>query len=189
MKVLRFIEWLFSYINRIFGFIASVAMIAFIFIVFFIAISREFFTFTSSKLDDSAIILFAIIFTFASGYTLLHHGHVRIDIFYAKFSPKFRALVNIFGSIFLGLPAMTFLLVKAIPKAQHAFALKLTSQYSDGISFYWALKYFIIIAAFLLILQIVALIIRSFLVLLGEPEVGTSFDKPVVGALHDEEGF
>lgn len=187
ITLLRLIEWVCGYINRAFGFIATIAMIVFILVTFSISIFREFFLFTSSKLDDSAIILFAMTFTFATGYTMLHHGHVRIDIFYAKTTPRVRAWINILGSIFLGLPCMVYLFIKALSKAQYAYGLKLTSQYSDGLSFYWILKYFIVLAALLLILQLIALICRSFLVLLGEPEAGAQFKKPVVAEVSEEQ--
>lgn len=183
--LLRFIEWICGYINRFFGFIATIAMIVFILVTFSISIFRELFLFTSSKLDDSAIILFATTFTFATGYTMLHHGHVRIDIFYANTTPRKRAWTNIFGSLFLGLPCTIYLFLKALPKAQYAYSLKLTSQYSDGLPFYWILKYFIVLAALLLILQIIALVCRSLLVLLGEPEAGAQFKKPVVAELDE----
>lgn len=186
IKTLKFIEWLLGYINRIFGAIASLSILAFIFVTFFIAIFRESFRLTNNKLDDSAIILFAMIFTFAMGYTLLHRGHVRIDIFYAKRTPRIRAIINIIGNLFLGLPSMVYLLLKAWPKAQKAYELKLTSQNLDGLSFYWVLKYFIILAAFLFILQLIALTIRSFLVLAGEPEIGARFAKPIVDPIREE---
>ncbi len=111
---------------------------------------------------------------------------MRIDIFYAKASPRKRAFINILGSLLLGIPSMFFLFQKALPKAQKAFELKLTSQYLDGLSFYWVLKYFIPLAAFLFILQLLALMIRSLLVLLGEPEIGVRFAKPIVDPIREE---
>ncbi len=186
IKTLKFIEWLLGYINRIFGAIASFAMIAFIFVTFSIAILRETFLLTNNKLDDSATLLFAMIFTFATGYTLLHRGHVRIDIFYAKKSPRTRAIINIIGNLFLGFPSLVYLLIKAWPKAQKAYELKLTSQYLNGLSFYWVLKYTILLAAILFILQLIALTLRSILVLLGEPEIGARFAKPIVEPVRED---
>ena len=48
--------------------------------------------------------LFAFIFLIGAGYTLLHDGHVRVDVFYAQFSARKKAWVNAIGSLVLGLP-------------------------------------------------------------------------------------
>jgi TRAP-type mannitol/chloroaromatic compound transport system permease small subunit len=39
---------------------------------------------------------------FASAYTLLEEGHVRVDIFYAGFKDRTKGFINAVGSIFLG---------------------------------------------------------------------------------------
>ena len=55
---------------------------------------------------------YGALFLFASAYTLLHEGHVRVDIFYTNFTAKRKGLVNAFGSIFLGLSfSWTILLI------------------------------------------------------------------------------
>ena len=36
--------------------------------------------------------LFAFIFLIGAGYTLLHDGHVRVDIIYQRFRPKGQSL-------------------------------------------------------------------------------------------------
>lgn len=48
--------------------------------------------------------LFGAMFLLAVGYTLDAEGHVRVDIFYANFSPRGQALVNILGVLLLLLP-------------------------------------------------------------------------------------
>ena len=40
--------------------------------------------------------LFAILFLMAAGYTHLKGGHMRVDIFYARFAPRTQALVDLF---------------------------------------------------------------------------------------------
>jgi hypothetical protein len=41
--------------------------------------------------------LFAFIFLMGAGYTLLHDGHVRVDIIYQRLPPKGRAWINLIG--------------------------------------------------------------------------------------------
>ena len=46
---------------------------------------------------------YAALFLFASAYTLLDDGHVRVDVLYAGFTQKTKGLVNALGAILLGL--------------------------------------------------------------------------------------
>ena len=48
--------------------------------------------------------LFAFIFLIGAGYTLLHDGHVRVDIIYQRLGYKGRAWINLIGVIFFLLP-------------------------------------------------------------------------------------
>ncbi|MBX2809733.1 MAG: TRAP transporter small permease subunit [Cellvibrionaceae bacterium] len=47
---------------------------------------------------------FALMFLLGLSYTLKENGHVRVDVFYDRFSPKVQALVNIVGSLIFTLP-------------------------------------------------------------------------------------
>jgi len=46
---------------------------------------------------------YAALFLFASAYTLLEDGHVRVDVLYAGFTRKTRGLINAWGSVILGI--------------------------------------------------------------------------------------
>ena len=48
--------------------------------------------------------LFAFIFLIGAGYTLLHDGHVRVDIIYQRLGVKGRAWINFLGVIFFLIP-------------------------------------------------------------------------------------
>lgn len=46
---------------------------------------------------------YAALFLFASAYTLLDEGHVRVDVLYASFGTRMKGRVNAIGCIFLGM--------------------------------------------------------------------------------------
>jgi TRAP-type mannitol/chloroaromatic compound transport system permease small subunit len=46
---------------------------------------------------------YAALFLFASAYTLIEEGHVRVDVLYAGFTEKAKGVVNHIGSILLGM--------------------------------------------------------------------------------------
>ncbi|NRG17280.1 TRAP transporter small permease subunit [Rhizobiales bacterium] len=70
-----------------------------------IVVGRFIFSYEQAFMADLVRFWYAALFLFASAYTLLEEGHVRVDVFYSGFSSKLKGYVNALGSIFLG---MTF---------------------------------------------------------------------------------
>lgn len=68
-----------------------------------IVILRFVFSYEQAFMSDLVRFWYAALFLFASAYTLIEEGHVRVDIFYAGFTDRRKGLVNALGSIFLGL--------------------------------------------------------------------------------------
>ncbi len=68
-----------------------------------IVISRFLFSYEQALMGDLVRYWYAALFLFASAYTLLDEGHVRVDVFYAGFKTKTKGFVNAIGSILLGM--------------------------------------------------------------------------------------
>ncbi|MEM8750365.1 MAG: TRAP transporter small permease subunit [Pseudomonadota bacterium] len=68
-----------------------------------IVISRFLFSYEQALMGDLVRYWYAALFLFASAYTLLDEGHVRVDVFYAGFKTKTKGFVNALGSILLGM--------------------------------------------------------------------------------------
>lgn len=68
-----------------------------------IVITRFVFSYEQAFMGDLVRFWYAALFLFASAYTLLEEGHVRVDVFYTNFSPQMKGLVNAIGSLLLGL--------------------------------------------------------------------------------------
>lgn len=111
--------------------------------------------------------LFAFIFLVGAGYTLLHNGHVRVDIIYARLSPRAQAWVDAVCCLVFLFPGCWLVLATTIPFAQMAYNLGEGSPDPGGIPYRWVLKACIPLGFMLLTLQGVALFIRSLLVALG----------------------
>ena len=54
---------------------------------------------------------YAALFLFSSAYTLVHDGHVRVDVLYSRFSERSKAWSNSVGTLLLGLPLGWIILV------------------------------------------------------------------------------
>ena len=68
-----------------------------------IVISRFVFSYEQALMGDLVRYWYAALFLFASAYTLLHEGHVRVDVLYAGFGSRAKGRVNSVGSVLLGL--------------------------------------------------------------------------------------
>ena len=87
--------------TRTLGFIWLATMI--VLAELLIVITRFVFSYEQAFMGDLVRFWYAALFLFASAYTLFEDGHVRVDVFYAGFSPQGKGMVNAIGSILLGI--------------------------------------------------------------------------------------
>jgi TRAP-type mannitol/chloroaromatic compound transport system permease small subunit len=146
----------------------TVAWLALILVLlqFVIVVMRYVFGLGSVKLQESIVYMHAMLFMLAAGYTLLHDGHVRCDIFYSTASPRAKALVDLFGVVVFLLPTCALIAWVAWPYVAASWAVREGSpEGSLGIPGVFLLKTVILVFAGLVTLQGLALGIHSLLVL------------------------
>ncbi|PHS68682.1 MAG: C4-dicarboxylate ABC transporter permease [Methylophaga sp.] len=116
--------------------------------------------------------LFALIFLLGSAYTLKHDEHVRVDILYqSRFvSDRQRALINIFGTLFLLFPFCMLILFTSWPFVENAFFYNEGSPDPGGLPYRFILKGSLLIAFSLLILQGLAGLLKNILKLSNNTE-------------------
>lgn len=71
---------------------------------FLIVITRFIYSYEQAFMGDLVRFWYASLFLLASAYSLVDEGHVRVDLFYARFDPRGKARTNAFGSLLLGVP-------------------------------------------------------------------------------------
>ncbi|MES0811853.1 TRAP transporter small permease subunit [Roseibium sp. SCPC15] len=76
-----------------------------------IVIGRFVFSYEQAFLADLVRFWYAALFLFASAYTLLEEGHVRVDVFYAGMAAKTKGYVNAIGSVVLGMSLCAVILI------------------------------------------------------------------------------
>jgi TRAP-type mannitol/chloroaromatic compound transport system permease small subunit len=117
----------------------------------------------STALQELEWHIFALIFLLGAAYTLKHDGHVRVDVFYhAKWmTPKGRAWVDLLGvSLFL-VPFCILIIYSSWPFVHNAYELGESSPDPGGLPYRFVLKAAIPFGFALLVLQGVAMAIRS----------------------------
>ncbi|MEP5765835.1 MAG: TRAP transporter small permease subunit [Halieaceae bacterium] len=115
--------------------------------------------------QESITYMHATLFMLAAAFTLKRDGHVRVDIFYRRFSPRGRAWVNAVGSIVFLLPLCVFIIAVSWQFVTEAWAIREGSADPSGIHAVFLLKSLIPMMAALLLLQAVAELLRSTITL------------------------
>ena len=110
--------------------------------------------------------LFALIFLLGAGYTLKHNGHVRIDVIYARLSPRGQAWIDIFGGVLFLLPVAGLMAWFSWSMFVESWAIQERSADSGGL-LRWPIKLAVPIGFALLFLQGLAEIIKRVGVLAG----------------------
>jgi len=111
--------------------------------------------------------LFALIVLLGAGYTLKHDGHVRVDLFYARGSPRTRAWIDLAGTLLFLLPLAGLLVWLSWGFFVESWRIGETSPDAGGLA-RWPLKLFLPLGFALLFLQGVAECIRRVAQLRGD---------------------
>lgn len=120
--------------------------------------------------------LFALIFLLGAAYTLRHDGHVRVDMIYRSrfMGARRRALVDLAGTLLFLLPFCWLVISGSLPFVENAWSMHEGSPDPGGLPARWLLKAAIPFGFALLLLQGIAMAIRSVQVLFGD---GTAQDE------------
>jgi len=121
----------------------------------------------SNGLQESVIYLHSAIFLLGAAFTLKSDGHVRVDIFYRRFSEKTKAWVNSLGHIVFLLPFCVFMFFISWNLVSTSWRVMEISTEPGGIPAVFILKTLIPLGALTLGLQSIAEILRNVIVLLA----------------------
>ena len=111
--------------------------------------------------------LFGFIFLIGAGYTLLHDGHVRVDIIYQRQGFKGRAWINFCGVILFLIPGCVMVITTSWKFAANSFSILEGSPDPGGIPLRFILKGCIPVGFTLLLLQGISLGLHSIMQILG----------------------
>lgn len=122
-------------------------------IQFVIVGGRYVFGVNSIAVQELVLYMHATLFMLGAGYTLQIDKHVRVDIFYARFSPLGRRSVEVLGHLFLLLPSMAALLYWSWPSVRNSWAILEGPISVGGLEAVFLMKSLIPAFAAMLILQ------------------------------------
>lgn len=109
--------------------------------------------------------LFALVFLFGAGYTLKHDKHVRVDLFYASFSERDKAWINLLGTLFFLLPWCILIVMVSWGYGMESWSIREGSPDPGGLPARYLIKFAIPFGISLLLFQGLAECAKAFLVL------------------------
>ena len=140
-------------------------------LTFVIVVLRYGFNVGSIAMQESVLYFHGLVFMLGAAYTLKADGHVRVDIFYQKFSKKKQALVNIFGSLFLLLPVCVFIFFISFDYVAMAWRIMEKSPEAGGLPLVFLSKSYLFLLAITLSMQGIAEVGRNALIVVNEKVV------------------
>lgn len=145
---------------------------------FVVVVMRYIFGIGSIMMQESVIYMHGILFMAGAGYTLLHEGHVRVDIFYREASVRTKAIVDLLGAIFFLIPVSVLIWAYSWSYVLQSWSVLEGSKETSGIQGVFVLKSVILVFCGLMILQAISMTIASVLRLTG--------NEPLIPAVEED---
>ncbi len=154
-------------VNDAVGRFTAWAALAMVIVQFAVVVLRYVFGVGSIMLQESVVYLHAILFMVGSGYTLLHGGHVRVDIFYRHAAARKKALIDLAGVVIFLIPVCLLIWWVSWPYVVNSWLIFEGSRETSGIQAVFLLKTVIPLFSALTLMQGISLAARSLIVLAG----------------------
>ena len=152
-KIERFIDWA--------GRTVSWFTLLMVIVTFIVVVLRYVFDIGWIALQESVTYLHAMVFLVGSSWALQQEAHVRVDIFYSRFSARTKAWVDLLGSLLLLLPVMIFIAWISWDYVIDSWDVMEGSREAGGLPAVFLLKSLILVLAVMLMLQGLVQIARS----------------------------
>ena len=128
-------------------------LVLLVLLVVYDATARYLFSTGSIALQELEWHLFDVIILFGISYTMKENAHVRVDIFYASYSQKTKALINIISSIFFILPFSVLIIYIGLDFVALSFSQHEISSNPGGLEYRFLVKSLMPLAFIFLSLQ------------------------------------
>ena len=158
-------QWIESFCDKFSKYIGIV--IAFLLIIMMInvafdALNRYLMNSNSVALQEMEWHLFSVIILLGLSYTLSEEAHVRVDILYAGFSKKKKAIVNMIGVILFVLPLSLLIAYGSLGFVEKSFVFMEQSGDPGGLPYRYIIKALIPTSFVILIIMSIGYFARNY---------------------------
>lgn len=152
---IRFIEALSGWAGN---FVAYWSVIA-VFVYYYEVIARYVFNSPTNWAHESMFLMFGMQYLLSGAYAYREDAHVRVDVIYAKFSTRTRAIIDIVTSFFFLVFTITLMLTGYLFASDAVDVWEVS--FTEWAIEYWPVKITFVIGALLLLLQGLAKLMRD----------------------------
>ncbi len=139
----------------------AVILAMLVLLVVYDATMRYLFSAGSTALQELEWHFFDVVILLSIAYTMRMGAHVRVDIFYDRFSEKTKRIVNIFSILFFILPFSILIVYIGYGFVEMSFIQNESSSDPGGLPYRWVVKSLILVAFVLLALEAVNALIED----------------------------
>ncbi len=171
LKLLKVFSGAIDSMNEVVGRMVSWVSLLLVLVVFVDVFMRYLFRTSFVFVQEMEWHLFAFIFLIGAGYTLLHDGHVRVDIIYQRLGVKGRAWINLLGVIFFLIPGCYLVITTSWHFVSNSFSMLEGSPDPGGVPYRFIVKGTMTVGYALLLLQGLSMGVHALLQILGVEKV------------------
>jgi len=161
MQPLQFSYYL-DRISKYAGYLAAILVVILSLLVAYDAGMRYLFSAGSIALQEIEWHLFDVIFLLGLTYALKHDKHVRVDIFFERYSEQTRAIVQILSMLLLVMPFSLLFLNDALDMTYQSFVQQEISSDPGGLTHRWLIKAMLALAFVLLLMQTLSEVLKAY---------------------------
>lgn len=144
------------------GYFTAFILCILVLLVVYDATARYLFSTGSIALQELEWHLFDVVILFGIAYTLRENAHVRVDIFYASYSEKTKALINIISSLFFILPFSFLIIYIGLDFVSQSFVQNECSSNPGGLEYRFLVKSLMSLSFIFLALQAISDVKTNF---------------------------
>jgi len=152
-------------INKVIGETVSWLTLLMVLVTVLVVVLRYGFNIGFIWMQESVRFMYSAVFLLCAGYTLFKDKHVRVDVLYLSLSERKKAIVDLFGSIFLLLPVCFVIFYYSWSYVLNSWEQLEGSIEERGLHLVFLMKTFIWLFAILVSMQSLATIINSLIIL------------------------
>ena len=167
VKLADILDALVTWAGRV-GAWASIPLIG---IIIFDVVTRRFFVLGSTKLQEAEWHIHAILFLLCIGVTYIKDAHVRIDLVRENLSVRTQRWIELIGCLVFLIPYCLIVFYFSLDFFDRSWSINEASDSATGLPYRWAIKAFLPIGFFLMLLAGITVALRKIIELFGPPDL------------------
>ncbi len=140
-------------------------------VIVFDVITRRFFVLGSTKLQEGEWHLHAILFLLCIGFTYIKDAHVRIDLVRERLGVTTQRWIELLGCLFFLIPYCLIVFWFSLTFVESSWNVGEASDSATGLPYRWAIKAFLPIGFFVMLMAGITVALRKFIELFGPPDL------------------